>query len=309
VRINKRKVREMFHDEAVDPAKYHKQLDDESWFYKDQKKRYDKNKKAGKKIEYRIDPDRHKVKKEAMNFTEFLQTEEYKKFPKNKVQDKAASKPDTARGESQARKMDNARAAHTDKETKGEAKSAVKEREMDNRKKGLERRYEDSDKNMKQQKDAEKLQKDYDRRTADFVDRTPTRRTGWNTGPHDVWRPKSKRIKNTIKKPRDWYKGESGKDAGYFDEKSPFSNFINDLQDPLYEVLGKDNKIPKCPVGYKWNPMTLRCEPKTERDSVDGDKGQKMPQGQFHYNVIGSSGYDGGWAFQEKPTNTPGTPY
>ncbi len=65
----------MFHDEAVDPATYHKQLDDKSWFYKDQKKRYDKNKKAGKKIEYRIDPDRHKVKKEAMNFTEFLQSD------------------------------------------------------------------------------------------------------------------------------------------------------------------------------------------------------------------------------------------
>jgi hypothetical protein len=88
-----------------------------------------------------------------------------------------------------------------------------------------------------------------------------------------------------------------------------FTEFCEALKDPLYEVLGKDNIMPKCPVGYKWNQMTMRCEPKTERDSVDADKGQKMPQGQFHYNVIGSSGYDGGWAFQEKPTNTPGSPY
>ena len=27
-----------------------------------------------------------------------------------------------------------------------------------------------------------------------------------------------------------------------------------------------------------------------------------MPQGMANYNVIGSSGYDGGWAFQERPT-------
>lgn len=65
--------------------------------------------------------------------------EAYKKFPRAKVQDKAAIKPDTARGEKQARKMDIARTAHTDKRTKEDAKAAVKEREQDNRKAGLER--------------------------------------------------------------------------------------------------------------------------------------------------------------------------
>jgi hypothetical protein len=45
-------------EEEVDPDKYHKQLDAESDFYKDQKRRYDKDKKSGKKIEYRIDPKR-----------------------------------------------------------------------------------------------------------------------------------------------------------------------------------------------------------------------------------------------------------
>ena len=63
--------------------------------------------------------------------------EGFKKFPSAKVQDKAAEKPDTAKGESQARKMDRARTAHTDKRTKDDAKSAVKERELDNRKTGL----------------------------------------------------------------------------------------------------------------------------------------------------------------------------
>ena len=65
--------------------------------------------------------------------------EGYKKFPRAKVQDKAATKPDTAKGELQARRMDRARTAHTDKRTKDDAVGAVKEREQDNRKAGLEK--------------------------------------------------------------------------------------------------------------------------------------------------------------------------
>ena len=65
--------------------------------------------------------------------------EGYKKFPRGKVQDKAAMKPDTAKGELQARRMDRARTAHTHKDTKDDAKAAVKEREQDNRKAGLEK--------------------------------------------------------------------------------------------------------------------------------------------------------------------------
>ena len=67
--------------------------------------------------------------------------EGFKPFPKNKVQDKAAMKPDTPKGEMQARKMDRARIAHTDKDLKDIAKGAVKEREMDNKKKGLEKKF------------------------------------------------------------------------------------------------------------------------------------------------------------------------
>ena len=81
-----------------------------------------------------------------------------------------------------------------------------------------------------------------------------------------------------------------------------FTEFCKSLKDPLYEVLGKDNVMPKCPVGYKWNNMTMRCEPKTPQDSVGGPKNGKMPSAQNYYNVIGSSGYDGGWAFEEPAT-------
>ena len=54
-------------------------------------------------------PDHQKLLAISKAYLEML--EGYKKFPSNKVQDKAAMKPDTARGESQARKMDTVRDA------------------------------------------------------------------------------------------------------------------------------------------------------------------------------------------------------
>lgn len=65
--------------------------------------------------------------------------EGYKKLPAAKMQDKAAMKPDTARGEKQARKMDLVRNA-----TKGNedlVKQVTKGQEMANKKRGLERRF------------------------------------------------------------------------------------------------------------------------------------------------------------------------
>lgn len=63
--------------------------------------------------------------------------EGYQKLPQAKMQDKAAMKPDTAKGESQARKMDTVRKAT--KMFPKDVKDAVKGREMDNRKSGLEK--------------------------------------------------------------------------------------------------------------------------------------------------------------------------
>ena len=65
--------------------------------------------------------------------------EGYKPLPKEKMQDKAAMKPDTARGESQARKMDTVRKAT--KAFPKEVKKMVKSVELDNKKRGLERRF------------------------------------------------------------------------------------------------------------------------------------------------------------------------
>jgi len=76
-------------------------------------------------------------------YASMYQQEGFKPFPKAKVQDKAAMKPDTAKGEKQARNMDNARTAHTDKDIAPIAKGAVKEREQDNKKKGLEKKFAD----------------------------------------------------------------------------------------------------------------------------------------------------------------------
>jgi hypothetical protein len=68
-----------------------------------------------------------------------MYNEGYKDLPKNKMQDKAAMKPDTAHGEKQARKMDLVRNATAGNE--GTVKKVVKGQEMANRKKGLERKF------------------------------------------------------------------------------------------------------------------------------------------------------------------------
>ena len=99
-----------------------------------------KDAKKEKKVDVKYDPHMKvmapQVKKESYT-AQYM--EGYKKFPHAKVQDKAAMKPDTARGESQARKMDTVRKA-TEMHPKPVEKM-VKGREMDNKKKGLERKF------------------------------------------------------------------------------------------------------------------------------------------------------------------------
>ena len=69
--------------------------------------------------------------------------EGYKKFPAAKVQDQAAMKPDTAKGESQARKMDKVRAVMTDNETGygNAARQFNKRAPVENQKRGLEKKF------------------------------------------------------------------------------------------------------------------------------------------------------------------------
>ena len=60
----------------------------------------------------------------------------------------------------------------------------------------------------------------------------------------------------------------------------------------------------KCPEGYYFNKKELRCDPIKPRDSVGGksDKDSK-PGNTSGYNVWGSSGYAGGYAWEENPTS------
>lgn len=113
-----------------------------------------------------------------------------------------------------------------------------------------------------------------------------------------VTKEKEKAEKSLKAKPQSRKKMKAERPKNTIKKEELFTDFLNDLQDPLYEV----NEMPKCPVGYKWNPKTMRCEPKTAKDEVGGPKGERSPHGAWTYNVIGSSGYDGGWAFQEPPT-------
>ena len=69
--------------------------------------------------------------------------EGYKEFPSAKVQDQAAMKPDTAKGEKQARKLDKVRAVMTDKEHGfgDAAKDFNKKQPVENQKRGLKKAF------------------------------------------------------------------------------------------------------------------------------------------------------------------------
>lgn len=58
-----------------------------------------------------------------------------------------------------------------------------------------------------------------------------------------------------------------------------------------------------CPVGYKFNKKTLRCEPRRPQDSVSGNGGggrNSSPANGPGYNVIGATGLNGdGYAYAD----------
>ncbi len=90
-----------------------------------------------------------------------------------------------------------------------------------------------------------------------------------------------------------------------------FTEFLTAFPTPIYEEEAppamedpgeggqpeedKDKKI-GCPKGYKWDKKTMRCVPKSEKDSVGGKEGTG---GAPSYRVWGNSGYDGGYAWEE----------
>lgn len=87
-----------------------------------------------------------------------------------------------------------------------------------------------------------------------------------------------------------------------------FSEFLESLPDPLYEVKGE---IPKCPPGYKWDTKTLRCLPKTEKDKITPNNNvDSSPENMPAFGVWGATGVDGdGYAMAEenKPVYTQKT--
>ena len=97
--------------------------------------------------------------------------EGYKTFPKHKVQDKAAMKPDTAKGEKQARKMDKVRAVMSDNDTGlGNAARQFNKRQPEaNRKRRLEKNFKapSHDKGLQAKKD--KLEKAFKKEELDYV--------------------------------------------------------------------------------------------------------------------------------------------
>ncbi len=79
-----------------------------------------------------------------------------------------------------------------------------------------------------------------------------------------------------------------------------YSEYIEATTSPLYQVEGE---MPSCPKGYKWDNTTMRCVPKTQKDSVSGKGGPMPANGSPAFRVWGNSGYDGGYAWEEPPTD------
>ena len=75
-----------------------------------------------------------------------------------------------------------------------------------------------------------------------------------------------------------------------------FSEFLESLQNPLYEVKGKG---PKCPGGHRWDKELKKCVPDdSKRGENPGDKA--MPGPMTDYTVWGATGIDGdGYALAE----------
>ena len=78
-----------------------------------------------------------------------------------------------------------------------------------------------------------------------------------------------------------------------------YSEYIEATTSPLYQVEGE---MPSCPKGYRWDNTTMRCVPKSQKDSVSGPKGQGPNAINPSFRVWGNTGYDGGYAWEEPPT-------
>ena len=77
------------------------------------------------------------------------------------------------------------------------------------------------------------------------------------------------------------------------------------LEDPGDGKVAKEDEKIGCPKGYRWDKKTMRCVPKSDKDSVDANKGgQKTSGPSAGYRVWGNTGYDGGYAWEE-PNGEP----
>ena len=91
---------------------------------------------------------------------------------------------------------------------------------------------------------------------------------------------------------------EKMRNEGSYQREKSKKRFVSAIN----EMTGKPS--PSCPVGYKWNTETLRCEPRRPKDSVMGSSGSgndSTPGNGPGYGVIGATGLNGdGYAFAER---------
>lgn len=75
-----------------------------------------------------------------------------------------------------------------------------------------------------------------------------------------------------------------------------FSEFLDSIQDPIYEEKGKE---PKCPGGHKWDEKLKKCVP-GEGKKGDTKGEQELPDPLASFDVWGATGLNGdGYAMEE----------
>ena len=126
----------------------------------------------------------------------------------------------------------------------------------------------------------------------------PGKRPDRKPQPYRIKKPEAGKNEKSSIKNRRAYRGVKM-------ENLNFSEFLEELNSPLYE---KEGELPKCPPGYVYDKNLVMCVPKSEKDAVSkgskyGNKDLKPGSGPG-YNVFGNSGYSGsGYAFEEPPTS------
>ena len=264
-----------------------------------------------------------------MNFEQFM--EEWKPFPKDKVNRQIEKKPEGSPNKKTMTAVKNfkTKATDTNKQKQfmtGKDQNKINDafhKSVDDRDKSLEKSEKSKNKQAKAEnkgknKKADKHEKKADKhhadalrhqgryRTMDAVARSYRRTSPDEDKKQAEHNKKDKESRATAKRMMDRaglesaYKKSNDKPTSKT-ESMNFSEWQESLCPSLYEI----DENPKCPPGYKWSKKQMMCVPKTAKDDVSkNDKRDSHPGNGPGYHTIGSHGQNGAPYAYEEPASS-----